>query len=139
MTINLKLAVSLALGAVALLSLTPAAGAKPTQLDQYCSPTGDFCQEITLSKNGKVKFNLFSFTPAVSGAYGLCVKGPGSKQCKDFELEQTDPGVYSDKVNWEKEFRSDIGEYKVIWRYMGEKLGKALRFHLDLNPPQRGR
>ena len=131
MTTKLKLSLSLALGAVALFSLTPAAGAKPTQLDSYCSESGDICQEITQSKNGKIKFGLFSFTPAVAGAYDLCVKGPSGKDCREFELEQTDEGVYQDKVNWLKEFPTDVGDYKVVWRYMGAKLGKALKFNVE--------
>jgi hypothetical protein len=77
-----------------------------------------------------VKFNLFSFTPAVMGEYTLCVKGPHGKDCKDFVLEQTDDGVYSDKVNWAKEFDSDFGSYLVKWKYQGGLLGKKLRFEV---------
>ncbi len=139
MPTKLKLTLLLALGAVALFSLTPAAGARPTQLDDYCSPSGDYCQEITLSKNGKVKFNLFSFTPAVIGPYELCVKGPSGKECKEFELEQTDPGVYSDKVSWQKEFPSDVGHYKVKWKYGGARLGEKLEFQVDPASPDRVR
>jgi hypothetical protein len=136
MTTKLKLALLLALGAAALFSLTPAAGARPTQLDDYCSPTGDFCQEITLSKRGQVKLNLFSFTPAVTGAYDLCVRGPSGKDCKQFELDQTDPGVWSDKVKWQKEFPSDVGRYKVKWKYGGDRLGEKLKFRVDQASPE---
>ena len=132
MTTKSRLSLLLALAAVALLSLASAAGAKPTQLDQYCSPSGDICQEITLSKSGKVKFNLVSFTAAVTGTYTLCVKGPHGKECKDFALEQqADDEVFADKVNWEKEFPTDVGHYVVKWKYMGGRLGEKLHFTVN--------
>lgn len=125
-----RLALSSALAAAALLvALAPAAGAKPTQIDDYCSPSGDICQEITISKSGKVKFGLYSFTPAVMGEYTLCVKGPHGKDCKDFELESSDGG-YSDKVSWQKEFDTDFGSYLVKWKYGGGLLGEKLRFEV---------
>ena len=126
-----RLTLSFAIASVALLTaLVPAAGAKPTQIDDYCSPSGDICQEITISKNGNVKFGLYSFTPAVMGEYTLCVKGPSGKDCKDFELEQTEDGVYSDRVSWQKEFDTDFGNYLVKWKYGGGLLGKKLRFEV---------
>ena len=132
MTTKLRFTALLTLSTAAALSLTAAVGAQPTQIDNYCSPSGDVCQEITISKKGgKVKFSLFSFTAAVQGDYTLCVKGPHGKECKDFVLEQLpDEEVWSDKVNWEKEFPSDFGSYLVKWKYMGEKLGKKLRFEV---------
>src|SRR5258705_13159981 len=103
MTQKPKLAALLALATTALFSLTSFAGAKPTQLDSYCSPTGDICQEITLSKQGgRIKFGLYSFTAAVQGDYTLCVKGPASKECEDFVLEQLpDEEAWADRVSWE--------------------------------------
>ncbi len=126
-----RLALSSALASAAILvAFVGAAQAKPTQIDDYCSPSGDICQEITISKSGKVKFGLYSFTPAVVGEYTLCVKGPHGKDCKDFELEQTDDGVYSDKVSWQREFDTDFGSYLVKWKYQGGALGKKLRFEV---------
>ena len=133
MTQNLKLAVLLALGTAALFSLSSAAGARPTQLDSYCSPSGDICQEITLSrKGGRIKFGLSSFTAAVQGDYTLCVKGPGSKECRDFVLEQLpDEEIWADRVSWEDNFPSTaFGPYVVKWKYMGERLGKKLHFEI---------
>jgi hypothetical protein len=117
------------------IALAPAAQARPLQLDDYCSPTGDFCQEITLSKRtGWVKFNLFSF--AFTGPYEICVKGPAGKECKGFELEETDPGVYVDKVVWQKEFRpAEVGRYKVAWKYKGSRIGEKLKFRVDPHNP----
>lgn len=130
MSSKTRLTLSSAAAAATLLAGVAAAQAKPTQIDDYCSPSGDICQEITLSKSGKVKFGLYSFTPAVMGEYTLCVKGPHGKDCKDFVLEQTDDGVYSGKVNWEREFDSDFGSYLVKWKYQGGLLGKKLRFEV---------
>lgn len=130
MSSKVRLTLSSALAAAILVASAGAAQAKPTQIDDYCSPSGDICQEITLSKSGKVKFNLFSFTPAVTGEYTLCVKGPHGKECKDFMLEQIEDSVFSDKVNWAKEFDSDFGSYLVKWKYQGGLLGKKLRFEV---------
>ena len=109
---------------------------RPTQIDDYCSPSGDVCQEITLSrKGGRIKFGLFSFTAAVQGDYTLCVKGPRSKECKDFVLEQLpDEEVWADRVSWEDNFPSTaFGQYIVKWKYMGERLGRKL--HFDIGQP----
>ena len=130
MSSKTRFALSSALAAAILFASAAAAQAKPTQIDDYCSPSGDICQEITISKNGNVKFGLYSFTPAVTGEYTLCVKGPHGKDCKDFVLEQTDDSVFSDKVSWTKEFDSDFGSYLVKWKYQGGPLGKKLRFEV---------
>lgn len=124
---RLTLSAAIATGA-ALFAFAAPAAAKPTQVDDYCSPSGDICQEITVSKSGKVKFGLYSFTAAVQGEYTLCVKGPHGKECKRFMLEAKGRGVYSDKVTWTKEFDSDFGSYVVKWKYQGARLGKQLRF-----------
>jgi hypothetical protein len=131
---KLKLAMLLALGTAAVFSLTSTAGAKPAQLDDYCSPSGDICQEITLSKQGgRIKFGLTSFTAAVRGEYTLCVKGPGSKECRDFVLEQLpDEEIWADRVNWADNYPSTaFGPYIVKWKYMGDRLGKKLHFEVE--------
>ncbi|MDX6582598.1 MAG: hypothetical protein QOI10_1782 [Solirubrobacterales bacterium] len=133
MTPKLKLAALLALATAALFSLTSFAGARPTQLDSYCSPSGDICQEITLSKQGgRIKFGLTSFTAAVQGDYTLCVKGPGSKECEDFVLEQLpDEEAWADRVSWADNFPATrSGPYIVKWKYLGERLGKKLHFEI---------
>ena len=68
-----RLAALIALAVILTLALATTAGAKPQSLDSYCSPTGDFCQEVTLSKSGIVKFALTTFS--FSGEYTICVKG----------------------------------------------------------------
>ena len=126
-----RLTLLLALSGAAFLSLAALAGARPTVLDEYCSESGDICQQVVLSKkNGNVKFILGSNTPAVQGEYTLCVKGQDGKECKDFVLEQVpaDAQIYEDKVVWQKEFEEGFGEFVVKWKYMGERLGKKLRF-----------
>ncbi len=133
MSRRLKLATLLALATAALLALVPASGATPTRLDHYCSPSGDICQEITLSKkSGNVKFSVLSATASVMGEYTLCVKGPHGKECKEFELEQLpDEELWADKVAWQKEYPTDAGHYVVKWKYMGDRLGKKLRFEVE--------
>src|SRR3954452_15850064 len=106
---------------------------KPEQIDSYCSESGDVCQEITLSKQGgRIKFGIYSFTAAVQGPYTLCVKGPGSKECNDYELEQLpDEGARADRVNWADDFPATrSGPYVVKWKYQGERLGKKLHFEI---------
>jgi hypothetical protein len=133
MTQTHKLAALLALATGLSLSLISTAGAKPEQLDSYCSPSGDICQEITISKKGKIKFGLTSFTAAVMGDYTLCVKGPATKECNDFVLEQLpDEEAWADRVNWADNFPSThFGAYVVKWKYQGERLGKKLHFEID--------
>jgi hypothetical protein len=129
----LKLAALGALATTALFSFTTTAGAKPEQLDNYCSPSGDICQEITLSKQGgRIKFGLLSSTAAVQGEYTLCVKGPASKECNDYLLEQLpDEEAWGDRVNWADDFPATrAGKYIVKWKYQGERLGKKLHFEI---------
>jgi hypothetical protein len=138
MTQTLKLAALGALATGALFSFTSAAGAKPEQLDSYCSPSGDICQEITLSKHGgRIKFGLLSFTAAVQGDYTVCVKGIGTKECRDFELEQLpDEEAWADRVSWEQNFpATDEGVHIVKWKYQGERLGKKLKFDVGQITP----
>ncbi len=134
MTQKLKLAGLLALATAALFSLMSTAGARPQQIDDYCSPSGDICQEITLSKHGgRIKFGLYSFTAAVQGEYTLCVKGPSSKECRGFVLEQLpDEEAWADRVSWENNYPSTaFGPYVVKWKYMGDRLGKKLHFEVE--------
>jgi hypothetical protein len=138
MTQTLKLAALGALATGALFSFTSTAGAEPEQLDSYCSPSGDICQEITLSKHGgRIKFGLFSFTAAVQGDYTVCVKGIGTKECRDFELEQLpDEEAWADRVSWEQNFpATDEGVHIVKWKYQGERLGKKLKFDVGQITP----
>jgi hypothetical protein len=139
MTQTFKLAALGALAATALFSFTATAGAKPQQLDNYCSPSGDICQEITLSKHGgRIKFGLYSFTAAVTGEYTVCVKGVGTKECHDFMLEQApDEEVWSDRVSWENNFpATNEGLHIVKWKYMGERIGKKLKFDIGQISPE---
>jgi hypothetical protein len=138
MTQALKLAALLALATAALFSFTSTAGAKPEQLDSYCSPSGDICQEVTISKQGgRIKFGLYSFTGVVQGEYTLCVKGIGTKECHDFMLEQLpDEEVWADRVNWADYFpATNEGLHIVKWKYQGERLGKKLRFDIGQITP----
>ena len=133
MTQTMKLAALLALATAALFSLTATAGARPQQLDSACSASGDICQEITISKQGgRIKFGLYSFTAAVQGEYTVCVKGIGTKECRDFVLEQApDEEVWSDRVSWADNFpATNEGLHIVKWKYQGERLGKKLRFDI---------
>ena len=133
MTQTMKVAALGALATAALFSFTATAGAKPEQLDSYCSPSGDICQEITLSKHGgRIKFSLLSFTAAVQGDYTLCVKGPSTKECHDFMLEQLpDEEAWGDRVNWADNFpATHSGRYIVKWKYQGERLGEKLHFKI---------
>lgn len=133
MTQTHKLAALLALATGLLFSSISAAGAKPQQLDSYCSESGDICQEITLSKHGgRIKFGLFSFTAAVQGEYTLCVKGVGTKECHDFVLEQLpDEEAWADRVSWENNFpATNEGLHIVKWKYQGERLGTKLKFDI---------
>ncbi len=130
MTTKTRLSLFLALAGAALLSVAALAGARPRVIDNYCSESGDFCQSILLSKKGgQIKFELVSVTAAVQGEYTLCVKGESGKQCKEFFLEQLpDEEAWADKVNWEENFREDLGEFVVKWKYLGNRLGEKLRF-----------
>jgi hypothetical protein len=133
MSKTLKVVALGALTTAALFSSISTAGAKPEQLDSYCSPSGDICQEITLSKHGgRIKFGLLSFTAAVQGDYTLCVKGPASKECRDFVLEQLpDEEAWGDRVSWAKNFPATrSGRYIVKWKYQGERLGEKLHFKI---------
>jgi hypothetical protein len=138
MTQTLKLAALGALATGALFSSISTAGAKPQQLDNYCSPTGDICQEVTLSKHGgRIKFGLTSFTAAVQGEYSICVTAVGSKACHKFELEQLpDEEAWADRVSWEDNFpATDEGPHVVKWKYQGERLGKKLKFDIGQITP----
>lgn len=101
-------------------------------VDSYCSPTGDYCTAITVSRTGKVKFALSSL--AFGGEYTICVKGPGGKECEEFELEPKG-GEHRDRVSWQRNFPSETGTHKVIWKLGGAKLGKPLFFLVEpVNP-----
>ena len=106
-----RLAALIALAVILTLALATTAGAKPQSLDSYCSPTGDFCQEITLNKSGIVKFALPTFS--FSGEYTICVKGSNGQALRGFRARVQRGDTYSDKVNWQRNFPDESGTYKV--------------------------
>ncbi len=93
----------------------------------YCSPWRHL-QEITLSKKRRAdQVRSVQIHAAVQGEYTLCVKGPGSKECHDFDIkqQQTDALVYSDRVSWDKNFPSTaFGPYIVKWKFPGLQAGQ---------------
>lgn len=97
------------------------------ELDSYCSPTGDYCLAIQAQK-GRVKLQIVS--QAFKGRYTLCVKGPESRECHEFTLEDIGSS-YADSIDWERRFGAQgDGTYLVKWKLGGTILGKTLGFQL---------
>lgn len=127
---TIRLALACLVTTAAVVAVASPAEARPQTLDSYCSPTGDFCQDIVRArKTGAIKFRLVSF--AFSGPYEVCVKGPDGKACRDGRLENSN-GSFADSISWQKEFPIGPGGYKVVWKLGGEKIGRTLQFGVDL-------
>jgi hypothetical protein len=96
-----------------------------SELDSYCSPTGDYCLGIEY-QHKRVKLQIVS--QAFTGDYTLCVKGPSSRECIGFSLERIDAN-YADSVDWKRRFGyQGPGTYLVQWKVGGSVLGKTLGF-----------
>jgi hypothetical protein len=105
----------------------PADKRKVDLLDEYCSPSGDYCLDVT-RRRGRVKLEIATF--GFRGRYELCVRGPEGKGCKDFRLSKDEGDIYSDRVDWERKFEDQgPGRYKAVWKKFGRRLGERLRFH----------
>ena len=114
------------LAAAVALVATPAE-ARNKVLDQYCSPTGDYCTNLQRA-NGKTiaEVRTFSFT----GTYQLCVNPPrAGRDCSEFRLRRVPHGIYQGRVKLARHFNlSRDGRYTVSFRYGGDRLGQALHF-----------
>lgn len=129
---RVPLFLAIATGLFVLLFGGPGAGpasakAKTRAVDTYCSPTGDYCTEIT-RKGGKHKFKLVTF--AHRGKAKFCVKPKGRKKdCKSRKLKADGDGIFVAKIGFEKNFPSRSGlKRKVTVSNSGAKLGPALKF-----------
>ena len=95
-------------------------------LDSYCSSTGDYCLAIVAQRK-KVKFQISS--PSLSGGYTLCVRGPQSKQCRNYTLSSDDGNGYFDEVGLMSQFGyQGTGIYRATWKIGGQALKKTLAF-----------
>ena len=115
-----------------LLVAAMAVSATPTEarskvIDQYCSPTGDYCTNLQRA-NGKMvaEVRTFSFT----GTYQLCVNKPrAGRDCSEFRLRRVPHGIYQGRVKLARHFNlRRNGRYSVSFRLDGYKLGQALHF-----------
>ena len=117
--------VGAALGLASFAQAGEQAQAARGELDSYCSPTGDYCLAIQ-SQKGRVKLQIVS--QAFTGRYTLCVKGPQSRKCREFKLEDIGSS-YADSIDWERRFGfQGDGTYLVQWKLGGTVLGKTLGF-----------
>lgn len=95
----------------------------------YCSPSGDYCQEIRGTEKRPI-FILSTF--ALRGDVDVCVRTPAAEwTCKAFPLRKGKFDIYVSKVRWYKHFPSaGAGTYRVSWRQGYDKIGKTLRFKI---------
>lgn len=95
----------------------------------FCSESGDVCQSVK-KRNGQRRLTI-GLGAKYFNRYRLCVQAPdGSKEC--IQRRITDQGAqYGDSVNWSNHFSDEgAGDYKVIWRQSGDRLGAVLGFHV---------
>lgn len=95
----------------------------------YCSESGDVCQSVK-KRDGVRRLNI-GLAAKYFSRYKLCVTAPDeSSQCISRKI--TDQGAsYGDSVNWERKFGDKgAGDYSVIWRHGGDRLGRILGFHV---------
>ena len=112
--------------AAAGLAAPAAAGPKSSEIDAYCSPTGDYCLQV-LTRNGRVKFGIRTFS--FKGRYEICVKSPAGHECATFKLDR-EGDTWTDRVDWARNFAAVPGRYRVVWKLGGTRLGEALRFRV---------
>ncbi|MBK5233906.1 MAG: hypothetical protein JJE13_13115 [Thermoleophilia bacterium] len=117
------------LTALSMLFGATSANAGSGQLDSYCSPTSDFCQEL-VRDDGRVKAQLSTFS--FRGKIQLCVQDPpatGHRFCEKFRLRSKAHGIYLSRVTLSRHFDFEFpGRYSVSWRFAGTKIGKTLHF-----------
>ncbi|HEY7874627.1 MAG TPA: hypothetical protein VIG64_05850 [Actinomycetota bacterium] len=97
--------------------------------NNYCSESGDVCVS-TKKRNGVRRLNI-GLAAKYFNRYRLCVVAPDeSREC--IKRRITDQGAsYGDSVNWSTHFTDKgEGDYDVIWRQGGNRLGKVLGFHV---------
>ena len=95
----------------------------------YCSESGDVCQSVK-KRNDQRRLTI-GLGAKYFSRYRLCVKAPDeSRQCISRKI--TDQGAsYGDSVNWERHFdNKGAGDYNVIWKQAGDRLGQVLGFHV---------
>lgn len=118
-------AVTVSLIAVA----APGAGAHHRP-NLYCSESGDLCQS-TRKVDGVRKLSLL-MAEEYFEHYRLCVFGPtGERSCKRFAVGDAGGDYYGHELSWRRHFpHQGPGAYTVVWRAMGERVGRKLGFHV---------
>lgn len=108
----------------AALAAAPFAGARV--VDNYCSPSGDFCTSVEKQDETiKLRIATFSFR----GDFDLCVKPDRSeKECREFGLHERGD-LYARSVNWARKFEPGPGRFSATWHVGGKRIGPPLHFH----------
>ena len=122
--------IALLTGLIAALVMTALPAQAEHLPDEYCSESDDVCLSSTRIDGGVRKLRIV-LAAKYFDSYRLCVTGPnGEKTCERFDIEKFKGGQYGDKVRWSTNFPDEgSGEYDVVWRQGGDRLGDKLGFH----------
>lgn len=96
-------------------------------VDTYCSPTGDYCTEIT-RQGSKFFFKLVTF--AHRGKAKFCVRPKGGrKTCNKAKLRDDGDDVFLARINWNRNYPSKGKARRKVTIFARDgRLGPALRF-----------
>ena len=123
--------IGLVAGALASLAIATTAlgGSGQTEVvDSYTSDSDLYTTSIVI-RDQRVKFELATYT--FQGRYEICVKQVrGVRRCREFKLERFGD-FWMDRVDWARFYDEDVGDYKVVWKRKGERLGEPLEFEVE--------
>ena len=128
---RLIMALTVLLGASALLATAGEAAAPVKKIASYCTPKRDICYGIVLKRGVAVYFEVTT-ERHYFGWYRLCVSGgAGLWRCNVYRLRRVG-WLATSSVSFSRQYR-DVGPgpYRVRWSLGRRPLGPILRFQLN--------
>ena len=127
--VKMFMALSGALFAFVAIATVPQSAYATVNADSYCSPTGDWCSAVMLSRRGKIiSFGTFSFR----GSVRVCVRKSGSRKtdCKYLSLRPDVGSLYTASGLYGRDWPlRGHGHFRVSFESDGYRLGRVLEFN----------
>lgn len=109
--------------------LVMAAPAAAEVLDNYCSPSGDYCTRIVEKASGTIVFKIDAFANYFGPAEACVTKD--TKVCRT-RRPQERGGLFRWTITWQGHYPDEgPGRYTLKWRDEGQRIGRALHFRVD--------
>jgi hypothetical protein len=98
-------------------------------IDNYCSPSGDYCTRIVEKASGTFVFKIVAFADYF-GEVDACVT-KDTEACETVRPREGNNDLFTWKIAWQARFPDEgTGRYTLRWFDEGQRIGPPLHFRV---------